>query len=135
MNSKECLERLFGSYVNSKCYGINYKKDDEDFESIKQDLDKLEKMEKAIKTLKEELEIANDIIKSQKFLRNSQKLEQENAKLKKTIEILKVRLELTLYHNKPLNTYSVELMCFEEHLAKHITQEEYKLLKEVVENE
>lgn len=59
-------------------------------------------------------------------------LPSENSKLKKAIEILNDSLELTLYHNKPLNTYSVELMCFEEHLGKHITKEEYELLKEVL---
>lgn len=43
MDSKEALERLFGSYISSKCYGINYKQDDEDYNTIKQDLDRLEK--------------------------------------------------------------------------------------------
>ena len=39
MKGKEALERLFGSYVRSKCYGINNKQDDEDYELIKQDLE------------------------------------------------------------------------------------------------
>lgn len=56
-------------------------------------------------------------------------------KLEKTIEILKDSLELTLYHNKILNIYSVELMCFEEHLGMEVTQEEYELLKEILEND
>ena len=42
MNSKEALERLFGSYISSKCYGINYIQDDEDYHIIKQDLERLE---------------------------------------------------------------------------------------------
>ena len=54
--------------------------------------------------------------------------------LEKAIEILNDKLELTLYHNKILNTYSIELMCFEEHLGKYITQEEYELLKELLGN-
>lgn len=48
MNSKEALERLFGSYVSSNCYGINYKQDDEDYNTIKQDLDRVEMLEKAL---------------------------------------------------------------------------------------
>lgn len=42
MNSFEALERLFGNYVSSKCYGINYKQDDENYNIIKQDLERLE---------------------------------------------------------------------------------------------
>lgn len=53
-------------------------------------------------------------------------------KLEKAIEILKDSLELTLYHNKTLKIYSVELMCFEEHLGMEVTQEEYELLQEVL---
>lgn len=53
MNSKEALERLCGSYISSKCYGINYKQDDENYNIIKQDLDKLEQY----KQLEEELGI------------------------------------------------------------------------------
>ena len=46
MNSLEALEKLFSNYVSSKCYGINYKQDDEDYSTIKQDLERLEKLEK-----------------------------------------------------------------------------------------
>ena len=53
LNSKESLENLFGNYVSSKCYGINYKQDDENYNIIKQDLDKLEQY----KQLEEELGI------------------------------------------------------------------------------
>lgn len=58
MNSKECLEELLSM--------LNYEQVDECdkkglLRTIKQDLDKLEKLEKAINLIKEYLTIANDV--------------------------------------------------------------------------
>ena len=52
MTSKEALEKLFGSYVSSKCYGINYKQDDEYYNIITQDLDRFNELVKVIRILK-----------------------------------------------------------------------------------
>lgn len=88
-----------------------------------------EALEKAIKTLKEELEIANDIIKSQKFLHNSQKLEQENAKFKSIIKILKDKIGLFIFESNNIHYVG------NEYAVEKITQEQYELLMEVLKDE
>lgn len=55
MNSKECLERILNS-PTPKMRGGTYL-DIKIIESIKQDLDRLEKLEKVIKILKENLQL------------------------------------------------------------------------------
>lgn len=82
MTSKEALEKLFGSYVSSKCYGINYKQDDEDYEIIKKDLERLEQLElelhyknNSIKTLE-----AFHKSKIENYLRKENKLLDELCK-------------------------------------------------------
>lgn len=133
MNSKEALEKILSHkeslgyddayeppyYCGEFCIGEIYQEEEK---IILKDLDRLEKLEKENKELRKSIKSWNE---------TAGNLLKENIKLKKAIEILKDSLGLTLYHNKPLNTYSVELMCFEEHLGKHINQEEYGLLKEV----
>ena len=135
MNSKEALEFLTETW--GQCYRCS-KYDEchqlEEHETICENakfiiiksLNRLEKLEKDHNKLKEKYkhraETSNDLCKAVK-------------QYEKAFEILSDKLELTLYHNKILNTYSIELMCFEEHLGKYINQEEYEILKEVLGND
>ena len=109
MTSKECLERLFGSYISSKCYGINYKQDDEDYNTIKQDLERLEKLEQALDILKEKP------------------------------EILMIRLELFYQCDYSEDYFAeyFEYDGFGNDIRKliYLTKEKYDLLKEVLGNE
>jgi hypothetical protein len=63
------------------------------------------------------------------------RLEKENKKLKQAIDILKDKMNLAVYHNKVYNTYSLDLLKFKEDFEDELSQEEYELLKEVLENE
>lgn len=122
MNGKEAYDKIFDKLT----YDQQQELGDQVLRTVYQDLKRLEKLEKEHNKLKERYkhraETSNDLCKAVK-------------EYEKAIEILKDSLELTLYHNKTLKIYSVELMCFEEHLGMEITQEEYELLKEVLEND
>lgn len=127
-DSKEALERLFGSYVSSNCYGINYKQDDEDYNTIKQDLDKLEKLEDELDSLRYEhnSELGKNI-----------NLQEENIKLKEVIEILVDNLQLVLKQDiDPLLNRKVYIVELKEYYKKYtgfeLIQEQYELIKEVL---
>lgn len=79
MNSKEALKRLFDSYVSSKFYGINYKEDDEDYNIIEQDLDRLKRLEKELKQTK--LNFRNSQIHSKNCYK---KLKEKYTRLERT---------------------------------------------------
>ena len=119
MNGKEAYDKIFDKLT----YDQQQELGEEVLRIVYQDLDRLEKLEKEHNKLKERYkyraETSNDLCKAVK-------------QYEKAFEILSDKLELTLYHNKILNTYSIELMCFEEHLGKYIAQEEYELLKEIL---
>ena len=118
MTSKEALENLTycvnGIGSKEKYYNI-----------IKQDLERLEKIEENYYSLNiscEEIEFENV------------RLEEENKKLKQAIDILKdkkVSIGLLLKNNT-LNQYNRVRHLYD---ADFLIQEEYELLKEVFENE
>ena len=108
MNSKEALARL--------TYCVNDMESEEKYyKIIKQDLDRLEKLEKAHEKLKERYkhraETSNDLCKAVK-------------QYEKAIEIF--RKMCSLNNNKTLETEE----CF-----LRLTEEEYSLLKGVLEDE
>ena len=99
-------------------------------DEIKQDLERLEKLEKVVK----KLEFENNALKLGIDLDLSAKLFSKNKKLKQAIEILKSKIELPLENdfdvvNKDdIHLYRLRIKCL-------INEEEYELLKEVLENE
>ena len=123
MNGKEALERLL-KYVNINeaelitKYGYSASND---IEPIKQDLDRLEKLEKDYEKLKERykhrVETSNDLCDA---------VEQ----YEKAIEILKDRFDINGVV-KYDDFYAIE--C--DYTYFYITQEQYTLIKEVLGNE
>lgn len=112
MNSKEALERLYNLVCKfSPFLPFNL------YEPIKQDLDRLEQLEKENKLLKDINEI-NKKIEVKSF-----ELINENTKLKKALGLIKDYL--TIANDVPLMTFAER--CF--------TEEEVKLLKSVLEEE
>lgn len=113
MTSKECLEKLYDACDKDLLYeqcGIldAY----ELYEVIKQDLDRLEKLEDNIKIHKETIKMQQNQIES---------LQSENQKLENAIEILKEVCSLNC--DKTLET---------ERQFLKLSQEEYELLKKVL---
>ena len=94
----------------------------DDFNTIKQDLERLEKLEEENQDLKNRL--ANEQLAFDKLFESNQKLSELYAKLKKTIDILKDRKNILKY-NGLKGTYELGWL----------TQEEYELLKEILEDE
>ena len=156
MNSKEALENIvinfdnMGMICSNLGYEEFYSKDlhfkdifKTEYESILKDLDRLEKLEKENKELKNtilSLELDTCIPKlrkENKELRNSIKswdetagnLLKENIKLKKAIEILKgFKIDLIDYCD---GHYSLDIL----YDTGGLTKEQYELLKEILENE
>lgn len=102
----------------------------EDIEIVKQDLDKLERLEDDLDLLRYEhnSELGKNI-----------NLQEENTKLKKVIEILVDNLQLVLKQDiDPLLNRKVYIVELKEYYKKYtgfeIFQEEYELIKEVKEN-
>lgn len=146
MTGKECLERLKSMPTCSECelYGSCFDKPlcNELYNTIEKDLDRLEKLEKENQTLNQtiqtirqnarndyvEFEILKDCIKDLTNICNE--FQEENAKLKKAIEILKEKLDISIFDvfiNITINQKTIK--------THHLTQQEYELLKEVIENE
>lgn len=147
-NSKEALERIETMFPFNKEYKSNYYSQFsssvepfyKDFNLIKQDLDRLEKLEKKNASLQSEIDGLQN--KNKKLLVNKNiaqgiatKLKQENDKLKKAIEILndKFKFELGVSTVKEKYYYSLEFLYNYQYFR--ITQEEYELLKEVLGND
>lgn len=130
-DSKEALERLLNS-PTPKMRGGSYL-DIKIIESIKQDLDKLEKVEKDLKQTKSNFKNSQTHSRNcyKKLLDKYMGLEKENTKLKKVIESLKDKIELPLENdfdvvNKDdIHLYRLRTKCL-------INEEEYELLKEVL---
>ena len=106
MNSKESLEM----YHRVACHQSVIIDDSRHYETIKKDLEILEYLEKENQELKEELKRCQEYIK--KSTNDHKNLIIDNGKMKKAFKILK----------KKTNT-------------DEITEEEYELLKEVLEND
>ena len=132
MKSKEALENVktapsfmggnpkYWTYLNSQFPFL------EDIETIKQDLDRLEQLEKENQELVVNKNVAQGI---------AIKLKEENDRLKKALEILKdkFKFELGVSVVKEKYYYSLEFLYNNQYFT--ISQEEYKLLKEVLDND
>lgn len=134
MTSKECLYEILGMLNYEQmdvCEKNNYLK------IISQDLDRLEQLEKENKELNRQLDVffnkldkttirAIDLI--------SYDLQDENTKLRKSIEILKDKFEIVICKNDfPISgiNYSIRFKISNDGVWAHITQEDCELLEEV----
>lgn len=98
-------------------------------DDILQDIERLEVLEQENEHLKEMLSIANYVGCGAE--EKVWDLTQENEKLKKAIEILKGKLEVfETINSKVFNTQEYCILC-----NRKLTQQEYELLKEVINNE
>ena len=122
MNSKEALEILFSSYNFDGNYHdliIARKK-------LEQSLYRLEQFEKENKGLEELVwkkvkELVNEEYRSKELYDKNIELKQENTKLKKALDILKRLVGVN------------SIVIFPKERVVDITQEEYELLKSVLE--
>ena len=126
MNSKECLEKLKSMPSCSECenYGKCFDKPlcNELYDIITQDLKQLGAIKEDNTRLWHGLEYANN----------------ENAKLKQALNILKNRFEIILYeHTFPISEskYFIGFKYNNDDIWIYVPQEEYELLKEVLEYE
>lgn len=94
---------------------ILYDKRIEKLETLKQDLENKKKLEKNYDKLKVKI----------------YDIKQENAKYKKAIEILKIKLNLSLNENKAEKTINAVLPIANNDMNR-LTQQEYELLEEVL---
>ena len=130
--SKETAENLNGfvpieNHINSErnakikeCYGV-----------IEKDLERLEKLEKENKVLREKVNHFKNV--KNRYRRNEKFVEKENEKLEKAIEILNrfhFKLNETRHNYTGFELWTDSLLEYEE-----ITQEEYELLKGVLGND
>lgn len=129
MESKEALKDLLDILMNfERLYAIDdtHEVKKQKSEIIEKDLDRLEKLEKEHEKLKERYkhraETSNDLCKAVK-------------QYEKAIEILKdkFKFELGVSVVKEKYYYSLEFLYSNEYFT--ITQDQYELLKEVLENE
>ena len=91
---------------------------------IKKDLDKLEKLEKENKVLRERVNHFKNV--KNRHRRNQKFVEKENEKLKKVIKILKDYLMINVFINEE-GEYALESNHF---AIPRLNKEEYDLLKE-----
>lgn len=129
MNSKELLENLEDN-------GRDYLLPVRIYKQIKQDLDRLEQIEKENQELREKLDgFPPEYDSYLYFAKSISNVVKENTKLKKALDILKDK-EVSLESFK----ISVDLDTYHEILKDNpfydkLTQEEFKLLKEMLEEE
>ena len=136
MTSKEALECIIWRLTSHEEDLELRETDKKEIEIIKQDLERLEALEKENKELWENIEKYNH--KFAEVERKKADLMQQNEKLKKAIEIIireKIKPSAFLgilkdykYHNKvdiPYEKVSIYLDC-------ELSQQEYELLKEVL---
>ena len=106
-------------------------------DSIKKDLDRLEKLEKENQELKEKCKLLEE--NEESILTTLKTLVQENDKLEKVIEILKDELDISFEDtSQEGNGYWVVLQNWsgeEEVVINFNTLDDYDLLKEVLEDE
>ena len=111
------------------------------YEEILKDLERLEMLEKENQELKEKIEISQKANKELSFTANAYAKAQKPyiekiQKLEKAIEILKDKLKIELIENLniPHEPLSKIKCCLQSEIwIKGITQQEYELLKEVLE--
>ena len=130
MISKEALEKISWRYVNDPSF-------QEWCNIIKQDLNKLEKLEKENKMLREKTNHFKNV--KNRYRRNEKFVEKENAKLKNIIKLLEDNFQLVLKQDiDPLlnrKIYAVEISKnYKIYSGFEITQEQYELLKDELGN-
>lgn len=149
MTSKEALER----YYSNLHYGVGgFQTDDEESEAlntIKQDLERLEQVEKENQELKEKADKYDELCKHnvmdnqdfgdnliQGILALNTRVIERNKKLKKAIEILKTYFDFTFDDNYPFMNIKSKISCDGKGTTNCIQAvENYRLLKEVLGNE
>lgn len=120
MNSKEALDKLYDGYQ----YGMNGRSL---YDIIKLDLERLEMLEKQNKLLNETKDSVN------KVLEDLGKINEENAKLKKAIEILGDNFPIRFLGYNKYGAKPYEIMI--NGYIQGFDKEPYELLKEVFKNE
>ena len=97
MNSKETLNKMYDYIMIDNDMGLMDNEETEaltkDYNIIKQDLERLEKLEKENQELKEKCKLLEE--NKETILTTLESSVQENVKLKKVIEILKDELEIS----------------------------------------
>ena len=134
MTSKEALKKLF---FDNKDLHVDIVLNDrnvcEIYNTIKQDLERLKVLEEENQDLKNRL--ANEQLAFDKLFESNQKLSELYAKLKKTIDILQVKRiqKRFLEESKNVDEYNKWISNLMN--IRELTQEEYELLKEILEDE
>ena len=134
MTSKQKVQEI-AAYVKSNCYDVEMYLDCDKYEKdILKDLERLEMLEKQNKLLNETKDSVN------KVLEDLGKINEENIKLKKAIELLKDKLNLIVEEDffppayndmSDYGEYNWYLEVFDEFID--LKDYEYELLKEVLE--
>jgi DNA repair exonuclease SbcCD ATPase subunit len=137
MNSKEALERLYSDIINLNEIEEDLKNIRDDYLIVKQDLERLEKLEKENQVLREKVNHFKNV--KNRYRRNEKFVEKENTKLKKAIEILKEPVDSIEFITCDEEDCYGEL-CFYQKINGSIsiplkTKEEYILVKEILEND
>lgn len=146
MTSKEALERLLmlarpcayevREHRNSYCDMLE--------NTIKQDLERLEVLEKKNQELYEKVNHLKNV--KNRWRRNCKFLEKENEKLKQALDILKEKPEILMIRAESFYQCDYDENYFAEYFVYdsagddirtliYITKEQYELLKEVFGNE
>ena len=130
MNSKEALERIVDNFgeceVGSRYYDLDFLKD---INTIKQDLERKEELEKENQEMKNHIDSEVDFLTNELHEQKERNIDlyRRYEKLKKAIEILKDKSKLILKND---NGYYIECGKYG---YLDLTQQEYELLKEVLE--
>ena len=134
MTSKEALQQIMKIYGETGSLEGTY----DLFLIIKQDLDRLEVLETTL------LEYRDQEHLYWETAQNNASLRKENEKLKKVLEILKKYYKIIVkdcdfpIYEKPQYTLGIRFHSWNEKpegLIAYITKEDFKLLKEVMNNE
>ena len=134
MTSKEALENIKNA-INDMCRKLGYDYAGgltiDSYQKIKQDLERLETLEKEKQYLKDTNEALNEMLLQ--ATNEALEVSQENAKLKKAIEIIKEKdINLQVLLNAFRYDNGLELYNEHQFIYMKLTQQEYKLLKEVL---
>ena len=133
MESLEALERIYNDAISLNEIEEDVEKIEEDYNIIKQDLEHLKQLEEENQDLKNRL--ANEQLAFDKLFESNQKLSELYAKLKQVIDILQVKRiqKRFLEESKNVDEYNKWISNLMN--IRELTQEEYELLKEILEDE
>lgn len=137
MTSKEALEHICKTCDNKSCPWKHYEKSRCAFYGvIKQDLGRLEKVEKDLKQTKSNFKNSQTHSRNcyKKLLDRYMGLEKENTKLKKSIEILNKYPKMINDSVRFDSPYGIQLMLGVSKEEAEEIKKGYRLLKEVLDN-